>query len=45
MRLAYGQLRKVKTPEEIIASATRPIADLDQRLTLDGFIRWFEHFY
>ena len=43
--LDYEQLRKVKTPEEIIASATRPIADLDQRLTLDGFIRWFEQVY
>lgn len=41
----YEQLRKGKTPEEIIASATRPIADLDQRLTLDGFIRWFEQVY
>lgn len=41
----YAQLRKVKTPEEIIASATRPIANLDQRLTLNGFIRWFEQVY
>ena len=41
----YAQLRKVKTPEEIIASATRPIANLNQRLTLNGFIRWFEQVY
>ena len=41
----YEMLRKTKSDEEIIASAVRPIADLDDRLTLDGFISWMAHTY
>ena len=37
----YKTLSKTKSDEEIIASAVRPIADLDTRLTLDGFVQWF----
>lgn len=37
----YEQLRRTKTPEQIIASASTPIKDLDARLTLDGFVQWF----
>ncbi len=37
----YEMLRAKKTCWEIIESASRPIEDLDDRLTLDGFQRWF----
>ena len=33
----YDMLRKKKTCKQIIESASRPIEDLDNRLTLDGF--------
>ena len=38
---SYEMLRKKKTCREIIESASRPIENLDDRLTLDGFQRWF----
>ena len=37
----YEMLREKKTCLEIIESASRPIENLDDRLTLDGFQRWF----
>ncbi len=37
----YEALRERKTDREIIESAARPIRDLDDRLTVDGFIEWF----
>ena len=37
----YEMLRERKTDREIIDSASRPIENLDDRLTLDGFQRWF----
>ena len=37
----YEQLRERKTPGEIIASASRPIRDLDDRLTVEGFLAWY----
>lgn len=41
----YENLRSRKTPEQIIESASRPIDDLNNRLTIDGFKRWFEEAY
>ena len=41
----YASLRSRKTPEEIIESASRPIDDLNNRLTLEGFKQWFEEHY
>ena len=41
----FEMLRKVKTCREIIESASRPIADLDDRLTEDGFRTWYENIY
>ena len=41
----YESLRSRKTPEQIIESASRPIDDLNNRLTIDGFKRWFEEAY
>ena len=41
----YESLRSRKTLEQIIESASRPIEDLNNRLTLDGFKRWFEEQY
>lgn len=38
-------MRKRKTEKEIIESATRPINDLNNRLTLEGFKNWFEYIY
>lgn len=38
----FEMLQKKKSCEEIIASASRPIADLNDRLTVDGFRRWYE---
>ncbi len=37
----YEMLRKKKTCKQIIESASRPIEDLDNRLTLDGFQQWY----
>ena len=37
----YEMLRKKKTCKQIIESASRPIEDLDDRLTLDGFQQWY----
>ena len=37
----FGQLAERKTYAQIIASSSRPIEDLDNRLTLDGFIEWY----
>jgi AraC-like DNA-binding protein len=40
----YEQLRRTKTCVQIISSASRPIENLDNRLTLDGFEQWYrEH--
>ncbi len=39
---SFADLCKKKTYAEIIASSSRPIADLDKRLTIDGFKEWFE---
>lgn len=41
----YESLRSRKTLEQIIESASRPIEDLNNRLTLDGFKNWFEEHY
>lgn len=38
----YEMLREKKTCRQIIESATRPIEDLDDRLTLEGFQTWYE---
>ena len=38
----FEQLLKKKTFAQIIESASRPIEDLDERLTLDGFVKWFK---
>ena len=37
----YEMLRKKKTCKQIIESASRPIEELDTRLTLDGFQQWY----
>ena len=37
----FEMLREKKTYAQIIESASRPIDDLDNRLTLDGFIKWY----
>lgn len=37
----YESLKKRKSAEDIIESATRPIENLDNRLTIDGFVEWF----
>lgn len=39
---SYEQLRQRKSCEEIVESSSRPIPDLDQRLTLEGFQKWYE---
>ena len=39
---SFEALRETKTCRQIIASAARPIRDLDDRLTLDGFRIWYE---
>ena len=38
----YEQLREKKTCRQIIESASRPIEDLDDRLTLEGFQAWYK---
>ena len=37
----FEQLAERKTYAEIIESSSRPIEDLDNRLTVDGFIEWY----
>ena len=37
----FEMLRQTKTLAQIIASASRPIEDLDNRLTMDGFRKWY----
>lgn len=39
---SFEALCKKKTYAGIIASSSRPIADLDKRLTIEGFREWFE---
>ncbi len=41
----YEALRHKKTDKEIIESASRPIDNLDNRLTIDGFKKWFFEVY
>ena len=41
----YETLRKQKSAGQIVESATRPIRDLDDRLTIAGFIRWYHEIY
>ena len=41
----YDQLRQRKSPAQIIESSARPIDDLDNRLTIDGFDRWYHEVY
>ena len=38
----YEMLREKKTCKQIIESASRPIEDLDNRFTLDGFQQWYK---
>jgi len=38
---SYEALRETKTDAEIIASASRPIRDLDERISPEDFARWF----
>ncbi len=38
----YEMLREKKTCKQIIESASRPIDDLDERLTLNGFKQWYK---
>ena len=38
---SYDALRRRKTDGEIIASAARPIENLDRRLTVAGFQTWY----
>ena len=38
---SFEALRETKTCGQIIESASRPIKDLDDRLTLDGFRAWY----
>jgi len=37
----FESLRKRKSLDGIIESATRPIENLDNRLTIEGFAEWF----
>ena len=37
----YEMLREKKSCKQIIESASRPIEDLDNRLTLSGFQKWY----
>lgn len=37
----YEMLKENKSCKQIIESASRPIKDLDNRLTLDGFQQWY----
>lgn len=42
---SFDDLCKKKSYAQIIASSSRPIADLDKRLTIDGFKEWFAERY
>jgi len=39
----YEMLRTRKTSAQIIESASRPIKDLDDRLSVEGFQKWYEN--
>lgn len=41
----YKVLRRRKTDGEIIESAVRPIRDLDERISTEGFEKWFREIY
>ncbi len=41
----YEVLRKQKTPQQIMESAVRPIPDLNDRLTIEGFCWWFHNVF
>ena len=41
----FESLRKRKSVDDIIESATRPIENLDDRLTIGGFIEWFQNIH
>jgi len=41
----FESLRKRKTMDDIIESATRPIENLDDRLTIEGFAEWFDNIH
>ena len=38
----FEQLRRTKSCAQIIESAARPIKNLDDRLTVDGFRQWYK---
>ena len=42
---SFEDLKKHKTYREIISSASRPIDDLDNRLTIEGFKKWYMQHY
>lgn len=39
----FEDLSRYKTNKEIIESSCRPIKDLDDRLTLEGFVKWYQN--
>ncbi len=41
----YDALRRTKSDEEIISSACRPIRDLNDRLSVQGFLAWYARTY
>ena len=41
----FESLRKRKSADDIIESATRPIENLDDRLTIEGFTQWFQNIH
>ena len=41
----YDALRHTKSDEEIISSACRPIRDLNDRLSIEGFQTWYTQTY
>jgi len=41
----FESLKKRKSIEDIIESAARPIENLDNRLTIEGFEEWFRQCY
>ena len=41
----YDALRRTKSDEEIISSACRPIRDLNDRLSVQGFRAWYAQTY
>ena len=41
----FESLRKRKSVDDIIESATRPIENLDDRLTIEGFTQWFQNIH